>query len=135
MVHVSQHRLPATQAAPGYARSLLARDLGESFSAEKLEVAQLLVSELVTNALRHSSRDVILIDVGFEDHLRVGVTDASPHVPRPRPSTPSDIDGRGLLLVDSLAQRWGTDPISGNGKRVWFELPGDRSPDGRAEQN
>jgi anti-sigma regulatory factor (Ser/Thr protein kinase) len=113
----------------------LARDLGESFSVEGREVAQLLVSELVTNAVRHSDSDVILLDIGFHDDLRVAVTDASPQVPQPGPSTSNDRDGRGLLLVDSLAKRWGVDRTSGNGKRVWFELSNEPSPERRVGQN
>lgn len=126
LVQASQYRLRATEAAPSSARSLLARDLGDSFTVEEREVAQLLVSELVTNAVLHSHSDVILLDIGFHDDLRVAVTDASAQVPRPRPSTSNDRDGRGLLLVESLAKRWGIDRTSGNGKRVWFELSGAR---------
>lgn len=134
-MQASQYRLRTTQEAPSSARSLLARDLGESFSVEGREVAQLLVSELVTNAVRHSDSDVILLDIGFHDDLRVAVTDASPQVPQPGPSTSNDRDGRGLLLVDSLAKRWGVDRTSGNGKRVWFELSNEPSPERRVGQN
>jgi hypothetical protein len=62
---MSEYRLPATEEAPRHARALLARDLGDSVSVEDREVAQLLVSELVTNAVRHTPSDVIQVNLGL----------------------------------------------------------------------
>jgi serine/threonine-protein kinase RsbW len=86
---------------------------------------RLLVSELVTNAVRHANLtpgDVILLVIDVEDHtLRVEVHDPGggfvPTAPAPDPARPS---GWGLYLVAELADRWGVD--SEDRTLVWFEL-------------
>ena len=95
------------------------------------DVAELLVSELVGNAVRHGAvaagaGDVVLrVQPAPDGALRVEVDDAGdPHLPaRPPDADESAESGRGLLLVDELATRWGAEPIPG-GKRVWFEVAG-----------
>ncbi|MFZ4156984.1 ATP-binding protein [Streptomyces griseoincarnatus] len=79
-------------------------------------------SELVTNALVHTDRDAVLTaDVGPWG-LRVEVRDFTAREPRPRPRTGNDTtNGRGLVLVDSLADAWGV-RRHGVGKSVWFAL-------------
>jgi hypothetical protein len=55
--------------------------------------------------------------------LRVDVTDDSPSQPRVRTVSVSDVRGRGLMIMEALAQRWGVDPVAdGRGKTVWFTL-------------
>lgn len=92
----------------------------------QLQDVQLLVSELVTNAVRHarlSSRDAIRLLVELSERaLHVEVHDAGPgfeprSLPLPDPGRPS---GWGLFLVEELADRWGVDLDTGT--RVWFEL-------------
>lgn len=88
------------------------------------DLAALLVSELVTNALRHATgpigvRLVRPADVG--DTLRVEVSDPLPDPPRERTASPDDEGGRGLQLVAGSSRRWGTRP-GVTGKTVWFEL-------------
>ncbi|MEU9734429.1 ATP-binding protein [Streptomyces sp. NPDC048002] len=86
------------------------------------EIAELLTSELVTNALVHTDRDAVLTATVGPDGLRVEVRDFV--ADRPRPCVPNADDGthgRGLVLVDSLADSWGVRP-HGVGKAVWFEL-------------
>jgi anti-sigma regulatory factor (Ser/Thr protein kinase) len=82
--------------------------------------AELLVSELVTNAIRHAHSDAtIAIDL-TEQHVRVSVTDHGPGWPEPR--EPDDRPGGyGLQFVAEIADNWGTYRI-GDGKTVWFEL-------------
>ncbi|MGA4980779.1 ATP-binding protein [Streptomyces cellulosae] len=89
---------------------------------ERSAVAELLTSELVTNALVHTDRDAVLTaDVGPWG-LRVEVRDFTAREPRPRPRTGNDTtNGRGLLLVESLADDWGV-RRHGVGKSVWFAL-------------
>ncbi|MEU6477570.1 ATP-binding protein [Streptomyces sp. NPDC047017] len=91
------------------------------------EVAELLTSELVTNALVHTDDDAILTaTVSPRGGLRVEVRDFVGRGPRPRrPVAGEDTNGRGLFLVESLADDWGVCP-HGVGKSVWFEL-GDRA--------
>ncbi len=84
------------------------------------EVAELLVSELVTNALRHAGppRQLRL----FRDRtLTVEVADADHQVPLLRPVAEEAESGRGIRLVNELAHRWGS-RATRQGKVVWFEL-------------
>ncbi|MFJ3231960.1 ATP-binding protein [Streptomyces sp. NPDC086787] len=85
------------------------------------ELAELLTSELVTNALVHTDHDAVLTAVIGPRGLRVEVRDFVAR--RPRPCVPGDdgTHGRGLFLVESLADAWGVRP-HGVGKSVWFEL-------------
>ena len=118
--------LPPRAEAAGYARRSL-EDLEPDLQPEVLESLRLLVSELVTNSVRHgdlTASDSIrlrLADRG--DRIRVEVTDPGEGFDRrpplsPDPERPS---GWGLFLVSRIADRWGT---SGEAPTtVWFELP------------
>jgi DNA-binding NarL/FixJ family response regulator len=85
-----------------------------------LEVVELLTSELVTNAVRHahSAARVAVEVVGAK--VRVSVTDDGPGVPATAKPSPDSESGRGLELVDGLADRWGVIELE-VGKTVWFE--------------
>ncbi|MFI2206842.1 ATP-binding protein [Streptomyces sp. NPDC020192] len=86
------------------------------------EIAELLTSELVTNALVHTDDDAVLTAVVEPGGLRVEVRDFMARRPELRaPDTGDDTHGRGLVLVQSLADAWGVRP-HGVGKSVWFEL-------------
>lgn len=86
------------------------------------EIAELLTSELVTNALIHTDRDAVLTATVSQRGLRVEVRDFVGRRPRPRePEAGEDTHGRGLILVESLADAWGV-RAHGVGKAVWFEL-------------
>jgi anti-sigma regulatory factor (Ser/Thr protein kinase) len=119
-----ERRLPVAPEAAAAARHAL-DDLGTGIPDARLRDVRLLVSELVTNAVRHanlSAADVILVvfDVG-DGALRVEVHDPGggfvPTAPSPDPARPS---GWGLYLVAELADRWGVD--SDETTLVWFEL-------------
>lgn len=88
------------------------------------DVAALLVSELVTNALRHATGPIgvrLVRPAGLPGVLLVEVSDPVPDPPRERAARPDDENGRGLQLVASSSRRWGSRP-GGTGKTVWFEL-------------
>lgn len=86
------------------------------------EIAELLTSELVTNALVHTDREAVLTAMVEPHGLRVEVRDFVARRPRPSVSDADDgTHGRGLLLVQSLADAWGV-RAHGVGKSVWFEL-------------
>jgi hypothetical protein len=88
------------------------------------DVAALLVSELVTNSLRHATGPIgvrLVRPAGPLSALLVEVSDPLPDPPRERAARPEDESGRGLQLVASSSSAWGTRPGAG-GKTVWFEL-------------
>lgn len=87
-----------------------------------LDEVQLLVSELVTNAVVHAGSDVEVAVRLLGDSLRIEVLDRAPAT-QLRPSTPPDEaeSGRGLLLVETMATAWGVEALDG-GKVVWFEV-------------
>ncbi len=88
-----------------------------------VEDVLLLVSELVTNAVVHAgSPAVVRLDADLE-RIKVAVADREAEKkPSIREPDPSSSSGRGVLLVDRLAARWGVEPQC-TGKVVWFELP------------
>ncbi|MEU5183892.1 ATP-binding protein [Streptomyces longwoodensis] len=88
------------------------------------DVAALLVSELVTNSLRHATGPIgvrLVRPAGIGGVLLVEVSDPLPELPREREARPDDESGRGLQLVASSSRRWGSRPGI-DGKTVWFEL-------------
>ena len=83
--------------------------------------AALMLSELVTNAVRYS-RGLVLLQIRvFVDTLYIAVIDDTPDLPLIRHPDPDDATGRGIGIVDALADRWGTTLAPGR-KSVWFEL-------------
>lgn len=89
--------------------------------ADAGETTALLVSETVTNAIRHADEPLHVRLVLEPTRLRVETADGAPNRPLVRPIDPAREGGRGMHLVESLADRWGTTPHP-NGKVVWFEL-------------
>lgn len=85
------------------------------------DFAELLVSELVTNAVLHARTSITLQVRRTESGVRIEVIDASPRSPQPRDYSDQATTGRGLTLVESLAAAWGMEPHD-RGKTVWFEL-------------
>ncbi len=81
----------------------------------------LLVSELVTNAVRHAESDGTIDLIELDSGVHVEVTDRSTAVPAMGRGCPDDTSGRGLGLVDQLATAWGV-VRRYEGKAVWFEL-------------
>ncbi|MFG2551438.1 ATP-binding protein [Streptomyces sp. NPDC048581] len=89
------------------------------------DIAELLTSELVTNAIVHTDDDAVLTATVGPGGLRVEVRDFVARRPRLRvPNADNGTNGRGLVLVQSLADAWGV-RAHGVGKAVWFELGAD----------
>ncbi|WP_316773325.1 SpoIIE family protein phosphatase [Streptomyces sasae] len=122
---VAYWTLDPEPSAPGRARRLTRQALAGWGLEELTDTAELLVSEIVTNAVRHASRPISL-RLLRTDVLRCEVGDDVPQLPRLRRALPSEEHGRGLYLVNRLARRWGTTRL-GTGKIVWFELGGPAS--------
>ncbi|MGW2117230.1 ATP-binding protein [Streptomyces zhihengii] len=123
-------RLPQDPRAPGVARQALRAVLGAHRLGPLVDTAELLASELVTNALRHTDGPYGLRLTGPErGRLRLGVWDSSPEVPPPfaglpRRAAPDDEGGRGLRIVAVCADAWGATALPQGGKLLWVELGG-----------
>jgi anti-sigma regulatory factor (Ser/Thr protein kinase) len=81
----------------------------------------LVTSELVSNAVRHAERVVTVELVEHDEHVTVFVADDGPGTPIRADPEPGSESGRGLLIVEGLASRWGTAPTV-DGKTVWADL-------------
>ncbi|WP_201452649.1 ATP-binding SpoIIE family protein phosphatase [Streptomyces sp. HM190] len=112
--------LEPEEMAPGRARRLARHALSRWGLEELTDSVELLISEVVTNAVRYATRPVTL-RLLRTDVLRCEVTDDVPQLPRLRQARATDEGGRGLYLVNRLAKRWGATRLSA-GKVVWFEL-------------
>ncbi|CAM5319458.1 hypothetical protein SCANM63S_00596 [Streptomyces canarius] len=117
---VAYWTLEPEDSAPGQARRLARRALARWDLEDLTDSVELLVSEVVTNAVRYASRPVTL-RLLRTDVLRCEVGDDVPQLPRLRQARATDEGGRGLYLVNRLARRWGATRLS-TGKVVWFEL-------------
>jgi serine/threonine-protein kinase RsbW len=119
--------IPVALSAPAVARGLVARCLDGRVPTLVLENAQLLVSELVTNSVRHSGAgegdDVVVRVHVWRDMCRLEVEDpGGDGVIAPRPPGPVDGSGMGLNLVQMLSERWGVVRAAGGPTRVWAQL-------------
>jgi anti-sigma regulatory factor (Ser/Thr protein kinase) len=92
-------------------------DVRSSISAD----ASLILSELVTNALRHGGGDIVTLGSVNDDEVRVSVIDSGDDLPDVVPALPGRIGGLGLHVVGQVADTWGVAPFPG-GKTVWATL-------------
>jgi anti-sigma regulatory factor (Ser/Thr protein kinase) len=115
--------LPPTAESASVARWLVKDLLKNLVDEDTRDTAALLTTELVSNAIRHT-RDELVVSVRVAGGLlRVGVADSSHRRPQLVQVGQRDTSGRGLHLVEAMADRWGVDPDErGLGKTVWFEL-------------
>ncbi|MGW2331884.1 SpoIIE family protein phosphatase [Streptomyces sp. NPDC001700] len=122
--HVVSWDLPCDPAVVANARSLAVHQLAEWGLEELVMTTELIVSELVTNAIRHGTGPIRLRLIRH-DVLICEVADASNTSPRLRHARTTDEGGRGLFLVAQMTRRWGTRYAEG-GKLIWAEqdLPG-----------
>jgi serine/threonine-protein kinase RsbW len=123
MPHTAGHlelSLPQDPESVARARAAVLHALPE-LDADRLHTVRLLISELVTNALRHGDgEEPVELHARWGFNVRVEVTDhGDGFAPTPR-STTDEPGGYGLFLVGSLADRWGVE--SDDGTTVWFEL-------------
>ena len=89
--------------------------------ADAVSNAVLMLSELLTNAIRHTHQ-LLLLEITVRDNtLYVAVIDDAPGLPTLREPDHHATSGRGLRIVDALADRWGYTPGTGR-KTVWFEI-------------
>ncbi|GGL05411.1 ATP-binding protein [Streptomyces flaveus] len=117
--------VPGTPAAATAARHEVMdaiRGWGASFDAEALDTVELVVSELITNAVRHAATGPSSVTVRLHDAvLLIEVCDSSPVLPQPGLPGAGAESGRGLFLVSALADWYGVEPTP-CGKRSWAEI-------------
>ncbi|MGW1913034.1 SpoIIE family protein phosphatase [Streptomyces sp. NPDC002076] len=118
--HVAEWRLDADPREVGRARRLVRERLLAWGLPQAVETAELLVSEVVTNAVRHAVSEPVGLRVVRTDALLFEVTDDEPGLPEMLAAEPYDESGRGLRVVSRLAREWGASG-SGHRKTVWFE--------------
>jgi anti-sigma regulatory factor (Ser/Thr protein kinase) len=124
MISVPSIDLPAEPSSPGRARRFVRAELADArLDPDLLADVELLVAELASNAVLHARTGFTVAVDQHGEVVRVQVKDGSNQPPIIRPHQPDAVTGRGLILVDRIATRWGVDP-NGRGKIVWVELTG-----------
>ncbi|MGW6309471.1 ATP-binding protein [Streptomyces niveus] len=116
--------LPCTARSVVPARSLVRTALGAWGLGHLTDTGALIVTELVSNSVRHTRTCSIRVTVSRpgETFVRIAVADNSKTIPMLRTTTGDDDEtGRGLAIIDTLTWRWGTDLLP-EGKRVWGDL-------------
>jgi anti-sigma regulatory factor (Ser/Thr protein kinase) len=113
--------LAASMEAASQARGVVRDLLRQGHRPDMVDTACLLTSELVANAVVHAGAPVELVVDLDKARLAVEVIDASSSRLAPRDAAPLDTSGRGLAMVEHLADAWGVTPVL-PGKSVWFSL-------------
>lgn len=118
---VELHLAPAPESV-AEARDRLVEALSPRLDVDRLETLRLLVSEVVTNAVRHGGGgEDVQVRASWDVHVRVEVIDhGGGFAPLPRMRAHEEPGGYGLFLVGTLAGRWGVE--SNDETLVWFEL-------------
>ncbi|MEU6086387.1 SpoIIE family protein phosphatase [Streptomyces sp. NPDC047085] len=125
-----QHVAPGDPEALVQARHMIRAAVRSWGARDRADEIELVADELITNALIHTEGSAVVTLRGLEGsdcRLRVEVEDSSSALPRRREAGEDGVSGRGLLLVDRLADVWGVE-ARGGGKAVWCEFR--VSPDG-----
>ncbi|MET9297598.1 ATP-binding protein [Streptomyces sp. NPDC003077] len=113
--------VPHDPRAVGVVRAALRRILEDASLHCLIDTAELMVSELVTNAYRYTTKDAyVSIDRSPYD-LTIAVWDTGGGAPTPQAPEAGDVGGRGLGIVQACADAWGVRDYP-NGKSVWFTL-------------
>jgi DNA-binding NarL/FixJ family response regulator len=122
----SQRTLGPDISSSAAARRFMEETLSRWSCGELLDVVNLLVSELVTNAVVHGGSEADVSVILTPRALRVEVGDRDEFVPAAQADDDWATSGRGLALVEALSQAWGVESVEG-GKVIWFEVA---RPDG-----
>jgi anti-sigma regulatory factor (Ser/Thr protein kinase) len=114
-------RLPPEARSATRARAVTREHLATICPPRAVESAALVVTELVSNAVRHAETEMLLVLNVAPGHIDVRVQDASPALPERREAGPESLSGRGLAIVDELASAWGVEERDGT-KIVWATI-------------
>lgn len=126
-VRTFAQRFSATRRGARLARRLAVHQLdqwGHPYGTPTSETVALIVAELAANAVLHgrvSGRDFELRLHHRDGTVRIELSDTHPAHPKLPAQDPTAEGGRGLLLIEAVATRWGTSPRTGPGKTVWAE--------------
>ncbi|MEU3727288.1 ATP-binding protein, partial [Streptomyces sp. NPDC031705] len=128
-----QRLVPGDADGPAMARHLIRAAVAAWGARHRADEIELAADELMTNALVHTEGGgQVAVRLTAEGRIRVEVEDRSSALPRRREADDWAVSGRGLLLVERLADAWGVEP-RGAGKCVWCEFAVPVSGDGRAD--
>jgi anti-sigma regulatory factor (Ser/Thr protein kinase) len=120
---VIEHSLPVDPRAVVVARGIVREELSAELPSQKVTDAELLVTELVANAVQHDQLDqqdsIRLAVETASGSVRVSVVDAGRGFPPDMSAHDRDVGGCGLVVVQKVSDRWG---IDGDPHTVWFEL-------------
>jgi anti-sigma regulatory factor (Ser/Thr protein kinase) len=122
--------LPAEPRSAARARILVGTACSRWDAHQVCSDAELVVTELVANAVRHAGTQItvrLAVLEGQRGGVRAEVSDSSIRPVRPRHANAMEESGRGLFLVDTLSTRWGADATT-EGKTVWAEIVPDANP-------
>ncbi len=123
---------PADPASAGQARRFVDATLRSWSCDGLLDVATLLVSELVANSVLHAGTTIRVVIRLTDTRVRVEVHDRSARLPARKHYSMLSATGRGLMMVERMAEDWGVIPGGdGDGKAVWFELDSTRQAEPR----
>jgi anti-sigma regulatory factor (Ser/Thr protein kinase) len=126
VLETATRAFPAVATAPAAAREFLRTAL-QTWQLDGLgEVTELLTSELVSNVVRHAGSPMTVRALRRPERIRVEVDDSSQDTPVLMRPSALEMEGRGILLVDTFADQWGTELRAG-GKTVWFEIDARRA--------
>ncbi|HET6877435.1 MAG TPA: ATP-binding protein [Jatrophihabitans sp.] len=116
-------KLPCVPESARVARDWVSAELAGMYASLDTQVddVSLVVSELVTNCVRTEAHYFALDVDGHRARVTVATTDDAPGMPSPKKASPGDAHGRGLAIVDALADQWGVDRHS-HCKTVWADL-------------
>ncbi|MFF9091412.1 ATP-binding protein [Streptomyces sp. NPDC014991] len=131
-VPTATRSLPRLPESVPVTRRLVRQALADWQLTGLFDVAELVVTELVTNSVRHARSTTIRVTVRrlAAGMVQVAVVDMSRAMPVLLPSTEDAVDGRGLAIIDAVSTKWGTDLLPW-GKRVWADLEPEQSPAGQ----
>ena len=114
--------MQALPSSAAEARRFALATLADWGLARLKDTITLLVTELVSNGVRHA-QTALELTLSFDGScLRIAVADGDPRPPVARTREAPTVGGWGLTLVDALATQWGTDVEETRGKTVWFEI-------------
>jgi DNA-binding NarL/FixJ family response regulator len=120
-LEVLESTIAASTTTSAEARRLVRTAIRAWGCDDVLDAVTLCTSEIVTNAAHHAGGEVRVAVELLPSSIRVSTTDTEPTLPVAQPALATDDAGRGLRVVDRLADRWGIVPHA-DGKLVWFEV-------------